>query len=95
MPYTGTDRKAYLPNNKEGKEVLRLLQKAFEQKLIFTIGESRTTGAMNQVTWNDIHHKTSFTGGPSKYGSSVTGLPNLFRCDMLTFSPPYFQFWIP
>ncbi|KAJ1160708.1 hypothetical protein NDU88_001201 [Pleurodeles waltl] len=57
--YTGTTRHAYLPDNPEGREVLRMLYKAFHQKLTFTIGESRTTGEKNTVTWNDIHHKTS------------------------------------
>ncbi|XP_011473778.2 uncharacterized protein LOC101164799 isoform X2 [Oryzias latipes] len=66
--YTGTTRMAYLPDNKEGNEVLKLLKKAFDQKLIFTIGASRTTGYENQVTWNDIHHKTSLYGGPDSYG---------------------------
>uniref|UniRef100_A0A3Q2DNG5 E3 ubiquitin-protein ligase n=1 Tax=Cyprinodon variegatus TaxID=28743 RepID=A0A3Q2DNG5_CYPVA len=62
--FAGTTRTAYLPNNKEGNKVLRLLKKAFDQKLIFTVGESRTTGAEKAVIWNDIHHKTSTTGGP-------------------------------
>uniref|UniRef100_A0A3B3CNR3 E3 ubiquitin-protein ligase n=2 Tax=Oryzias melastigma TaxID=30732 RepID=A0A3B3CNR3_ORYME len=66
--YTGTSRTAYLPDNKEGNEVLMLLKKAFDQKLIFTIGASRTTGCEDQVTWNDIHHKTSLYGGPGCYG---------------------------
>ncbi|XP_043978906.1 uncharacterized protein LOC122834485 [Gambusia affinis] len=66
--YGGTIRHAYLPDNKEGNEVLLLLKKAFDQKLIFTVGASRTTGAENMVTWNDIHHKTSISGGPQLYG---------------------------
>ncbi|KAM8756079.1 uncharacterized protein AB9X84_009384 [Acanthopagrus schlegelii] len=66
--YHGTRRTAYLPDNKEGKEVLSLLKKAFDQKLIFTVGTSTTTGIENQVTWNDIHHKTSMTGGPQRFG---------------------------
>ncbi|KAF6735678.1 E3 ubiquitin-protein ligase DTX3L [Oryzias melastigma] len=66
--YTGTCRTAYLPDNREGNEVLMLLKKAFDQKLIFTIGASRTTGYEDQVTWNDIHHKTSLYGGPGSYG---------------------------
>ncbi|CAK6955689.1 uncharacterized protein LOC128355481 [Scomber scombrus] len=66
--YSGIRREAYLPDNKEGKEVLRLLKRAFDQKLIFTIGTSRTTGLDNQVTWNDIHHKTSKTGGQQGFG---------------------------
>lgn len=68
MYYTGTHRTAFLPDNKEGNEVLKLLQKAFDQKLIFTVGDSRVTGASHATTWNDIHHKTSRSGGPAKYG---------------------------
>ncbi|NXK99302.1 DTX3L ligase, partial [Mesembrinibis cayennensis] len=63
-PYDATYRKAYLPDNEEGREILQLLRRAFEQKLIFTVGQSRTTGAQGVITWNDIHHKTSKTGGP-------------------------------
>ncbi|XP_076740547.1 uncharacterized protein LOC101472302 [Maylandia zebra] len=66
--YYGISRTAYLPNNKEGNEVLRLLKKAFDQRLIFTIGTSRTTGMDGQVTWNDIHHKTSMSGGAESFG---------------------------
>src|SRR5690349_2390589 len=66
QPYTGTTRKAYLPNNKEGKEILELLQRAFNDQHIFTIGRSATTGQDNVITWNDIHHKTSVYGGPER-----------------------------
>ncbi|XP_041620418.1 E3 ubiquitin-protein ligase DTX3L isoform X1 [Vulpes lagopus] len=66
--YSGVQRTAYLPNNEEGNKVLRLLCRAFEQKLIFTVGESRTLGVSDVITWNDIHHKTSRVGGPQKYG---------------------------
>ncbi|NXE56014.1 DTX3L ligase, partial [Casuarius casuarius] len=62
--YSGTTRKAYLPDNKEGQEILYLLRKAFDQKLIFTVGQSHTTGAEGVITWNDIHHKTQMYGGP-------------------------------
>lgn len=64
--YHGATRTAYLPNNPEGNQVLRLLQRAFHQKLIFTVGTSRTTGANDAVTWNDIHHKTNTHGGPEQ-----------------------------
>ncbi|XP_076612858.1 E3 ubiquitin-protein ligase DTX3L [Chaetodon auriga] len=67
-PYCGVNRTAYLPDNKEGRDVLRLLKRAFDQRLIFTVGTSRTTGMENQVTWNDIHHKTSVAGGPQCFG---------------------------
>uniref|UniRef100_A0A8C4PW45 E3 ubiquitin-protein ligase n=1 Tax=Eptatretus burgeri TaxID=7764 RepID=A0A8C4PW45_EPTBU len=67
-PYHGTFRTAFLPDNPEGGHVLRLLQRAFKQRLVFTIGTSRTTGMDDVVTWNDIHHKTSIHGGPMLYG---------------------------
>ncbi|XP_036099158.1 E3 ubiquitin-protein ligase DTX3L [Molossus molossus] len=66
--YPGIHRNAYLPDNEEGNEVLTLLRKAFDQKLIFTVGESRVSGLSNVITWNDIHHKTSQFGGPDRYG---------------------------
>ncbi|XP_074729779.1 E3 ubiquitin-protein ligase DTX3L [Strix uralensis] len=66
--YAATSRTAYLPDNEEGREILWLLNKAFSQKLIFTVGRSCTTGAEGVITWNDIHHKTSTTGGPTNFG---------------------------
>ncbi|XP_063081153.1 E3 ubiquitin-protein ligase DTX3L isoform X1 [Cavia porcellus] len=66
--YSGTSRTAYLPDNKEGNEVLELLREAFNHRLIFTVGYSRTLGVSDVITWNDIHHKTSRTGGPSSFG---------------------------
>ncbi|XP_078471286.1 E3 ubiquitin-protein ligase DTX3L-like [Lampetra planeri] len=66
--YQGTTRTAYLPDSPEGKHVLSLLRRAFDQRLIFTIGTSSTTGLQDCVTWNDIHHKTTKHGGPDSYG---------------------------
>jgi deltex-like protein len=66
--YTGTTRVSYLPNNKEGREVLALLKVAFDRKLTFTVGTSVTTGRKNTVVWNGIHHKTSLFGGPTRFG---------------------------
>ncbi|XP_059383941.1 probable E3 ubiquitin-protein ligase DTX3 isoform X1 [Carassius carassius] len=66
--YPGTDRVAYLPDSPEGNRVLRMLRRAFEQRLIFTIGTSMTTGMHDVITWNDIHHKTSIWGGPRCFG---------------------------
>ncbi|CAL8323486.1 unnamed protein product [Merluccius merluccius] len=64
--YGGTSRTAYLPACEEGQKVLRLLQVAFDRRLLFTIGRSVTTGLNNVITWNDIHHKTNVTGGPQQ-----------------------------
>uniref|UniRef100_A0A4X2LVA1 E3 ubiquitin-protein ligase n=2 Tax=Vombatus ursinus TaxID=29139 RepID=A0A4X2LVA1_VOMUR len=66
--YEGTRRVAYLPNNEEGRQVLLLLRRAFEQRLIFTVGQSRTSGIKDVITWNDIHHKTLQFGGPENFG---------------------------
>ena len=62
--YDGRSRTAYLPDNREGREVLQLLRRAFDARLVFTVGTSNTTGFSNQVIWNDIPHKTSRFGGP-------------------------------
>ncbi|CAG5917763.1 unnamed protein product [Menidia menidia] len=68
QPFEGVARTAYLPDSSEGRLVLKLLQQAFSQRLTFTIGRSTTSGRNNVITWNDIHHKTSTHGGPSRYG---------------------------
>lgn len=65
-PYHGITRKAYLSDTSEGRHVLDLLYKAFNHKLTFTIGQSRTTGQDNVITWNDIHHKTRIDGGSER-----------------------------
>jgi len=67
MPYHGTKRVAYLPNNHEGQKVCALLRRAFNARLTFTIGQSSTTGKDDQVIWNDIHHKTQLSGGMMWY----------------------------
>ena len=66
--FSGTSRTAYLPNNKEGREILALLKIAFDRKLTFVVGTSVTTGQKNTVVWNGIHHKTSLYGGTQSYG---------------------------
>lgn len=52
----------------QGREVLALLQTAFDRKLTFTVGRSQTTGRDNQVIWSGIHHKTNPYGGPTRHG---------------------------
>jgi len=61
-PYTGRNIKVYLPNNDEGKEISKLLKIAFDNKILFTVGTSRTSGLDNVITFNDIHLKTAKTG---------------------------------
>ena len=62
--FSGDTRHAYLPDSPEGKEVLLLLNRAFDAKLIFTVGKSTTHNKDNTIIWNsDIHHKTCRDGG--------------------------------
>ena len=56
--FLGDTRFAYLPNSPEGKEVLTLLKKAFDAKLIFTVGKSATSHRDNLLIWSDIEQKT-------------------------------------
>ncbi|KAI9530790.1 E3 ubiquitin-protein ligase dtx3L [Dissostichus eleginoides] len=66
--YGSTSRTAFLPDSEEGEKVLKLLRKAFDRRLVFTVGRSVTTGLNNVITWNDIHHKTNIDGGPQSFG---------------------------
>lgn len=73
----GFPRVCYLPDNELSLKVLRLLQVAFERRLIFTIGRSVTTGREDVVTWNGIHHKTEL--GPSCTGYGYPDVTYLER----------------
>ncbi|KAJ8376917.1 hypothetical protein SKAU_G00074970 [Synaphobranchus kaupii] len=53
-PFTGIQTKAWIPDSPEGQEVLKLLQRAFEQKLVFTV--VATDGAADRVVFTDIPH---------------------------------------
>ena len=66
--YSGTYRTAFLPYNKEGKEILGLLKVCFDRKLTFTVGTSVTTGRTNTTVWNGVHHKTNLYGGSTNFG---------------------------
>jgi len=68
VPYMGTQRRAFLPNNTQGRKVARLLLRAFDNRVSFTVGTSLTTGRPNCVIWNGIHHKTNRDGGPHLFG---------------------------
>ncbi|XP_078278398.1 putative E3 ubiquitin-protein ligase DTX2 isoform X2 [Rhinoraja longicauda] len=67
-PYTarGFPRHCYLPYNEKGRQVLERLKVAWNRRLIFTVGTSSTTGEIDTVVWNEIHHKT-------EKGSNVSG----------------------
>ena len=42
-----------------------LLKTAFDRGLVFTVGQSSTTGHTG-IIWSGIHHKTSLYGGESR-----------------------------
>ncbi len=47
---------------------MELLKVAWKRKLTFTIGTSVTTGAVDTVVWNEIHHKTESGSNHSGHG---------------------------
>mmetsp|Transcript_11647 Transcript_11647/g.19375 ORF Transcript_11647/g.19375 Transcript_11647/m.19375 type:complete len:468 (+) Transcript_11647:138-1541(+) len=63
IAFRGTNRRAYLPDNKEGSDLLKRLKYAWMHGLTFSVGTSLTTGIANGVIWSSIHHKTSRHGG--------------------------------
>ncbi|XP_062400467.1 uncharacterized protein LOC134091811 [Sardina pilchardus] len=65
--FKGAHLTAYLPAIREGREVLQLLRKAFDQRLVFTVGTS-LTGGDDCLIWNGIHHKINTHGGPESGG---------------------------
>jgi deltex-like protein len=56
--YAAEYRNAYLPDTPEGRNVLVLIQKAWDQKILFTIGTSITRGLDDCIIYNGIHFKT-------------------------------------
>jgi len=56
--YKGMSCIAYLPDNEEGKQVLKRLQKAFDARLIFTVSRS-ASDPPGQVALNGVELKTS------------------------------------
>jgi deltex len=62
--FEGATRIAYIPNNVDGRKLLKRLEYAFSHGLTFTIGTSLSSGKVNVVTWASIHHKTSVSHGP-------------------------------
>ena len=62
--FSGDTRYAYLPNSPEGNEVLTLLKRAFDAKLLFTVGKSATSNKDNTIIWGDIEQKSRTQGGP-------------------------------
>lgn len=62
VPYWCLFCSAYLPDNAEGQELCNLLVKAFNRRLVFTVGVDNT------IVSNGIELKTSKSGGPFRRG---------------------------
>lgn len=73
-PYKGTIRHAFLPFNSEGIETLRLLRLAWDNKCIFKVGTSLTSGEENVVCWGIVPHKTD--SNPDEQAAVQFGFPD-------------------
>ncbi|XP_026217056.1 E3 ubiquitin-protein ligase DTX3L [Anabas testudineus] len=66
QPYSGIRLCAYLPDNREGKKVLKLLERAFYQQLLFTVATN--TDGKDVITTAFIPLKTQQDGGSGADG---------------------------
>ena len=66
--FSGTERKAYVPDTEDGRRLLKRLQYAFRRGLTFSVGDSMSSGRSGVVCWASIHHKTSRNGGTVTHG---------------------------
>ena len=64
----GFPRVGILPDNQQGKHVLALLSKAFQRRLIFSVGTSLIRGEDDCVVWAGIHHKTQVADTGAGHG---------------------------
>lgn len=62
VSYSGATALAYLPNNADGKDILKRLKYTFRQGLTFTLGTNLTTNTPNSIVWR-VEHKLSLYGG--------------------------------
>lgn len=67
IPYDAVVREAFVPCNKEGRNLLKRLKFAFSCGMTFKVGRSISTGQPNCVTWASISHKSSLFFGPFGY----------------------------
>eukprot|EP00928_Gymnodinium_smaydae_P043347 TRINITY_DN29063_c0_g1_i1.p1 TRINITY_DN29063_c0_g1~~TRINITY_DN29063_c0_g1_i1.p1 ORF type:complete len:653 (+),score=115.54 TRINITY_DN29063_c0_g1_i1:268-1959(+) len=64
--YLGRSEVAYLPNNEQGKMLLRLFIVAFKRRLLFGLGHSLSRGTRMPIF--NIHLKTRVLGGAARHG---------------------------
>lgn len=61
--YSASRRVAYLPNNTQGRDLLKRFKYAWSKGLLFGVGTSLTTGRSGQIVWSSVHQKSSLHGG--------------------------------
>ena len=64
-PYAAQTFTTYVPDSDEGRAVVRLLNKAFDQKLLFVI-VWLATGTDKIVLKDSVRHKMKVNGGVEK-----------------------------
>lgn len=65
--YDATVEEAFVPFNKDGRDLLKRLVIAFASGMTFRVGTSVFSGRPNQVTWSSVSHKSSLSHGPFGY----------------------------
>lgn len=76
-------RIAYLPNDDDGRRLLKRLKAAWKCGFTFKVGRSQTSGNDNVVTWDAVPHKTQLAPGsygypdPNYIGDCHAALDNL------------------
>ncbi|KAM8822976.1 E3 ubiquitin-protein ligase DTX3L1 isoform 2-T4 [Spinachia spinachia] len=65
QPYAGLQRSAYLPDNRDGRKLLQLLDKAFGKQLLFTV--STNSDGQDAVAAASIPLKTQADEGVDGY----------------------------
>jgi deltex-like protein len=67
-PYSELNTEFYLPDNSEGEYITQMLQKAFNQRLLFRIGYNILTNRYDTIVPNGIELKTSKIQTPFNEG---------------------------
>lgn len=78
---------AYFPNNKYGLELLGIFKIAFDNNLLFRLGESFTDGAYG-IVFGGIHFKTQRLGGEINHAYPDHGYLGRIKMSACNFSIP-------
>ena len=80
--YHGLDLTTFLPNNGEGREVVRLLTIAWNRGLLFRIGLNPRTSRMDQIVPNGFEFKLRKEGGLLLHGFPDPSYMNRLKSDL-------------